>query len=699
MSATKTITRRDFIKVVSAGGAGLVLAFRLPWEEPDLLAIAQAKPFVPNAWLKIDPQGLVTITVAKSEMGQGVRTSLPMIVAEELEADWTKVKIEQAPAHPDKYGSQGTGGSTSVRRSWDMLRKAGATAREMLIAAAAQQWRVERVSCTAKNGMVLHNASGKKVGYGELAEAAARIPVPESPPLKDPKDFRIIGKRTPRLDTPAKVNGTALFGIDVKVPNMLYATVARSPVFGGKVRSFDASKAKSITGVKDVIQFDGGIAVLANSTWAAIQGREALSITWDEGLFAKQSSESIWKSFEEAAQLEGTTEMKEGDVTAAMAKAARKVGAVYRAPFVAHATMEPMNCLADVRSDYCEVWAPTQTPQRAQSEAASILGLPVTKVRVNVTLLGGGFGRRLEADYVTEAVKLSRLAGAPVKVIWTREDDMQHDFYRPATYNVLTAGLDKDGWPIAWTHRIVGLNSKGLVVGGSTPPYSIPNLLIDYHIKEMPMPIGAWRSVGYSQNGFVIESFIDELAATAKIDPLKYRRRLLDKNPRLKAALELAASKAGWGRKLPEGRGMGIAAVQSFGSSVAHVVEVSVKKDGQVRVHRVVSAVECGPVVNPDTIEAQIESAIVYGLSAALKDEITIENGRVKQGNFDDYDILHIGEMPKVEVHIVPSKEVLGGIGEPGLPPIAPAVCNAIFAATGKRLRRLPVRSEDLRKA
>ncbi len=698
MNITRTLTRRDFIKVVSTGGTGLVLAFYLPSaRDLDALSLEPAEEFVPNAWLKIDPQGNVTITVARSEMGQGVRTSLPMIVAEELEADWTKVRIEQAPAHPDKYGSQATGGSTSVRRSWDMLRKAGATAREMLIAAAAQQWSVERASCSARNGMVFHDASGKKARYGELVQAAAKMPVPENPPLKDPNDFRVIGTRTPRLDTPQKVNGTAVFGIDVKVPKMLYATVARSPVFGGKVMSFDASKAKSVAGVRDVIPFDGGIAILASSTWAAIQGREALSATWDEGPHAKQNSEGIWKMFEEAAQLEGATEKKEGDVIAALATAVKKVGAVYRAPFVAHATMEPMNCLADVRSDYCEIWAPSQTPQRAQSEAASVLGLPIDKVRVNVTLMGGGFGRRLEADYVTEAVKISKAAGVPVMVVWTREDDMQHDFYRPATYNVLTAGLDKEGWPIAWTHRIVGPSSKGLVVGGSAPPYSIPNLLIDYHIKETGVPIGAWRSVGYSQNTFVIESFIDELAHAAGKDPAEYRRQLLDKSPRLKAALDLALFKSEWGKKLPPGMGRGVAAVQGFGSSVAHVAEVSVSKEGEVRVLRVVSAVECGPVVNPDTIEAQIESAIVYGLSAALKDEITIAKGRVKQSNFDDYGILHIDEMPKVEVHIVPSKEPLGGIGEPGVPPIAPAVCNAIFAATGKRIRKLPIRPEDLR--
>ncbi|MEK6572423.1 MAG: molybdopterin cofactor-binding domain-containing protein, partial [Bacteroidota bacterium] len=542
MSTTSAITRRDFIKVTSTAGAGLVLSFYLPSaRELDVLAFEPAERFEPNAWLVIDKTGAVTITVAKSEMGQGVRTSLPMIVADELEAYWTKVRIEQAPAHPDKYGSQGTGGSSSVRRSWDMLRKAGATAREMLIAAAAQEWGVEKTSCYANESMVIHKSSVKKVPYGELVDAAAKLPVPADPPLKDSKDFRIIGQRLPRLDTKEKVNGSATFGLDVKVPDMLYATIARSPVFGGKVARLDAAKANNVAGVRHVVQIDEGVAVVANSTWSAIQGREALSITWDEGQYAHQSSDTIWKMFEESAKQPGTVERSDGDAKTALITAAKKIEAVYMAPFVAHATMEPMNCVADVKSDRCEIWAPTQTAQLAQSEAAKILGLPLDKVRVNVTLMGGGFGRRLQADYVVEAVKVSKAVGAPVKVVWTREDDMQHDHYRPATYNVLSAGLDKDGWPVAWTHCIVGPSSRGSVVGGSTPPYSIPNVHIDFHIKETGVPIGAWRSVGASQNGFVIESFIDELALAAGKDPFEFRLRLLEKSPRLRRALELAA--------------------------------------------------------------------------------------------------------------------------------------------------------------
>ncbi len=696
MSLTSTISRRDFIKVTSAAGAGLVISIYLPSSRAlGALAAEPVEQFAPDAWIAIDKTGTVTITVAKSEMGQGVRTSLPMIVADELEADWPKVRIEQAPAHPDKYGSQGTGGSSSVRRSWDMLRKAGATGREMLIAAAAKEWHVEKSTCYAKDGIVIHKPSGKKLSYGDLAEAAAKMPAPDNPPLKDLKNFHIIGKRIPRLDTPEKVDGSAMFGIDVKVPGMLYAAIARSPVFGGKVAKLDATKAKSV-GVRDVVQFDGGVAVLANSTWSAIQGRDALSIIWDEGEYVNQSSAAIWKMFEESAKQEGAVERNDGDAKTALANAARKIEAVYTAPFVAHVTMEPMNCLADVRIDRCEIWAPSQTPQRAQSEAAKILGLPAEKVKVNVTIMGGGFGRRLEADYVVEAVKLSKAIGAPVKVVWTREDDMQHDFYRPATYNILRAGLYKNGWPIAWMHRIVGASSRGLVVWGASPLYAIPNVYIDFHIKETGVPIGAWRSVGHSQNAFVVESFIDEIAHAAKKDPYEYRRTLLSNSPRLKRALEMAATKAGWGKRLPKGMGRGIACVEGFGSSVAEVAEVSVDNDGKLRVHRVVAAVDCGPIVNPNTIEAQIESAIVYGLSAALKDEITIENGRVKQGNFDSYEVLRFNEMPKVEVHIVPSTEAMGGIGEPGVPPIAPAVANAIFAAIGKRIRRLPIRAEDL---
>jgi isoquinoline 1-oxidoreductase beta subunit len=694
MSSSTTLTRRDFIKISAVAGTGLVLAFYLPSKDE----VLEEAAFIPNAWLKIDTDGTVTVTVARSEMGQGVWTSMPMIVAEELDADWSKIQIVQADAHPSKYGSMSTGGSFSVRGSWQTLRTAGATAREMLLTAAAQTWGVNKSTCRAEQGAVFQS-SGKKMSYGELAEAAGKVPVPAEVPLKDPKDFKILGKPMRKLDTPLKVDGSAKFGIDIRVPGMLFASIEKSPVFGGKVVTFDATKAKAVPGVRDVIQLDVGIAVVADSTWAAFEGRKALTITWDEGRYSNQSSAAIWKSFEEASKSRGSTENYEGDAETSFDAAPTKVEAAYYAPLIAHAPMEPMNCVADVRADRCEIWAPTQSPQGAQNEAVRILGLPIDKVTVHVTLIGGAFGRRLQSDYVSEAVKVSKAAGAPVQVVWTREDDMRHDWYRPCTYNVFKAGLDKDGWPIAWLHRIVGPSSRGLVVGGSTPPYAIPNFQIESHILETGVPIGAWRSVGPSQNGYVIESFIDELAHAAKKDPFEYRRRLLSKSPRLRRALEVAAEKAAWDKRLPAGHGVGIAAVESFGSSVAEVVEASVDDKGAVQIHRIVAAVDCGPIVNPNTLAAQVEGGIVYSLSSVLKDEITIDKGRVVQGNFDDYRILTIDEMPKVEVHIIPSTEAVGGIGEPGLPPVAPALCNAIFAATGKRIRRLPIKREDLKKS
>lgn len=695
MNIPTTLSRRDFIKVSGTAGAGLLLAFYLPSKAGIGEPSTEAAEFAPNAWLRIDKDGSITITVARSEMGQGVLTSMPMIVAEELEASWKDIRVEQALSHPTKYGSMQTGGSFSVRGSWQTLRNAGAAARELLIAAAARTWGVDPGTCRAENSTVVHT-SGKKLAYGELASKAATMAVPTSLRLKEPKDFKILGKRFKKLDTPSKVNGSAKFGIDIRVPGMLFASVERCPVFGGKAASFDAAKAKSLPGVRDVVQIDSGIAVVATSTWSAFEGRKALSVRWDEGPFASQNSAAIWKSLEDAARTMGSVDDYAGDPESAITTAAKKIEAVYNAPLIAHATMEPMNCLADVRSDRCEIWAPTQSAQQVQNEAARILNLPIDKVKVNVTLLGGGFGRRLQTDYSADAVRVSKAVGVPVSVVWTREDDMTHDWYRPCTYNVLKAGLDKDGWPVAWMHRIAGPGSRGLVTGGSTPPYRIPNFRVDSHIKDVGVPIGAWRSVGPSQNGFVVESFVDELAHAAGKDPFAYRQHLLAGSARLRRALELAAEKSGWGKPLPPGVGRGIAAVESFGSAVAEVFEVSVDKNGKIKIHRIVVAVDCGPVVNPDTLEAQVEGGIVYSLSSILKDEITVAKGRVEQDNFDTYRILTIDEMPKVETHIIPSTEPVGGIGEPGLPPVAPALCNAIFAATGKRIRRLPIKPGDL---
>jgi len=694
--------RRDFLQVTGTIGAGLVIGFRIP----NRRGVA---PFAPNAWLRIGSDDSVLVIVDRSEMGQGVTTSLPMLLAEELEADWTKIRFEFAPA--DKayinplFGLQGTGGSSSVRAAWKPLREAGARARSVLIAAAAQTWGVEPMSCRAEAGAVIHAPSNRRLTYGALAQRAAALPIPAEVQLKDPKDWHLAGKPTKRLDTRFKVNGTAQFGIDVRVPGMLTAVVARSPVFGGKVRSFDATAAKAIPGVRHVVQISSGVAVVGDGYWPAKQGRDALKVSWDEGPVAQVSSASISSLFAQRATQDGAVARHDGDAVAALAGAAQRVEAVYEMPFLAHATMEPMNCTAHVRADGVDIWAPTQFQTGVQMIGGQIGGLAPEKVAVHTTYLGGGFGRRFELDFIMEALETSKAAGAPVKVIWSREDDIQHAQYRPANYHQLRAGLDTSGRPVAWTHRIVapsimarmfpqtvknGLDGEA-VEGGVGLPYAVPNVHVDYQLTDTGIPVGFWRSVNNSFNAFAVEGFIDELAAAAKQDPYEYRRTLLANAPRDRGVLELAATKAGWGTPLPAGRARGIAVYKSFESFAAQVAEVSVSPAGDVRVHRVVCAIDCGMHVNPSTIEAQMQSGIVFGLTAALKGAITIENGRVMQSNFHDYQMLRIAEMPVVEVHIVPSNEAPGGVGEPGTPPIAPAVCNAIFAATGKRIRRLPI--------
>jgi len=715
MSPAGTLDRREFLKKSAAGGTALVIGFYLPSKYEALAAGPPSEPASLNAWVRIAPNDTVTLMIDKSEMGQGVVTSLAMLLAEELELDWKKIKTEFAPAAPayfnPLFGVQGTGGSTSVRASWGPLTKAGAAAREMLIAAAAQQWYVDPSACRAENGAVVHTATNKRLNYGALVEEAAKLAVPANPALKGPKNYKYIGKPVKRLDTPAKSNGKAGFGIDVRLPNMQYAVVARCPVFGGKVKSFDATKAKAVRGVKQVLQISSGVAVVADNTWSAMEGRRALQIEWDEGPNASVSSESIRKLYLENAEKTGAIARKDGDVETALAGAAKKVEAGYEVPFLAHATMEPMNCAADVRTDGCDIYAPTQFQTFNQNTGAKLTGLKPEQVRVHTTFLGGGFGRRAEQDFVAEAVEISKASGAPVQVTWSREDDMQHDFYRPAAYTKLTGGLDSDGWPVAWKSRIVspsimsrffpGSVKNGIdessVEGQANSKYAIPNFLVEYVLTETGVPVGFWRSVGNSQNGYITECFTEELAKAAGKDSFEFRRKLLANAPRHRGVLELAAEKAGWGKPLPAGQTRGIAVVESFGSFVAEVAEVSVnRKSGEVRVHRVVCAVDCGRHVNPDIIAAQMEGGIVYGLTAALKGQITIAKGRVEQSNFNDYEMLRINEMPKVEVHIVPSNEAPGGCGEPGTPPIAPAVCNAIFAATGKPIRRLPIRAEDL---
>jgi isoquinoline 1-oxidoreductase subunit beta len=706
------LSRRALLKAGVGIAAGLTIGWDLPRGPRGVRSAGTA--FAPNAWLRIDADGRVTIVNSQSEMGQGTLTSMAMIIAEELDADWSRVRVEQSGADPayGRGGDQITAGSASIRGYLTTWRRAGAAAREMLVAAAAREWGVPAGELRAERGAVYHDATGRRLTYGELADKAATLPVPQNPRLKTPEQFTLIGTRVPRLDTPDKVTGRAIYGLDVSVSGMLVATVARCPVFGGKLASFDATRAKAVPGVRHVVPIVSGVAVVADGYWAARRGREALTVKWNEGANARVGSAGIRQAFADAAKQPGVVARRDGDATRALAAARRVVEAVYEAPFLAHATMEPQNCTAHVRPDGCDVWAPTQAQTWAQDEAMRITGLPREKVRVHTTYLGGGFGRRGEVDYVIEAVELAKAVKAPVKVVWSREDDIQHDFYRPASHNVLRAALGPDGAPTAWLHRIV---SPGIVAqrsrmwlrrvdgtaveGAANQPYAIPNVQVEWTHKDLGIPVGYWRSVGASLNAFVVESFVDELAHAAGKDPLEYRRDLLRRSARHRGVLELAAARAGWDTPAPAGRHRGIAVAFSYGSWAAQVAEVSVGDDGRVRVHRVVCAIDCGLAINPDQIRAQMEGGIVWGLSAAVHGEITVAGGRVQQSNFHDYRVLRIDEMPVVEVHIVPSAEAPGGVGEPGVPPIAPAVCNAIFAATGKRVRRLPIRADELRKA
>jgi isoquinoline 1-oxidoreductase subunit beta len=698
MTAPARFGRRRFLQATALGGAGLWLAIHFP-------AVARAAEpgppaLEPNAWLRIDPKGVVTVYVAKAEMGQGVLTSMAMLVAEELEADWRTVRVVQADALP-KYGPMGTGGSRSVRGSYLPLRQAGAAARELLVTAAAQKWKVERAGCRAEQGSVVHRPSGRRVGYGALVAAASRLEVPKEPPLKDAKDFQLIGKRVARLDTPDKTTGRAVFGLDVRRPGLRHAVVARPPVLGGKVIGFDKKKALAVPGVEQVVEVPSGVAVVARTTWAAIGGREALKATFQAGPNGALDQAAIAALLAKAPVGESPVRL-EGDLAKALEGAVARAEASYELPLLAHATMEPMNCTAHVKGRTVEIWAPTQAPAMALSALQKAMGFAPEQVTLHTTFLGGGFGRRAMPDFVVEAAQVSKAAGVPVQVTWTREDDMRHDFYRPPGRNQLTGAIDAGGRLAAW-HHVVRAPSVAQQLFGSASrndhpdtaegavgfPYQATAIKVECAVPELGVPLGWWRSVYASQNAFPEECFIDELAALAHADPLAFRLEHLRSGNRLRGALELAATKAAWGTPLPAGRARGIACHASFGSYVAEVAEVSVEK-GKVRVHRVTCAVDCGVVVNPDTVEAQLEGAVVYGLSAALRGEITVKDGAVVQGNFDDYEPLRMSEMPAVSAHIVPSTEPPGGIGEPGLPPLAPAVGNAIFALTGKRLRRLP---------
>jgi isoquinoline 1-oxidoreductase beta subunit len=708
MTPTIKLNRRNFLRAGAASAAGLWIGFYLP-ERSKLDAQFGGPPAssAPNAYIHIGADDSVTFIIAKGEMGQGTVTSLSQLLAEELECDWKTVRTEFAPVDAKLYGGfQGTVGSSSVRSSWGPLRQAGASAREMLVQAAAQKWGVDKSPCRAQDGAVVNTATNARLSYGSLAEAAGKLPVPQNVALKDPKQFQIIGKPVKRLDTPGKVNGSATFGIDVRVPGMLYAVVQRCPVFRGKAASFDASKAKAVPGVKNVVQISSGVAVVATDTWTAMQGRRALKVSWDEGPNASVNTPGISRLFAELVQKPGATARKEGDAEAGMAGAAKKVEAVYEVPFLAHATMEPLNCVARVRADSCEVWAATQMATLTRDTAVKVTGLKPEQVQVHSMLMGGGFGRRGGSDFVSDAVEVSKAIGAPVKVTWSREDDMQHDTYRPASHASFAGGLDAAGWPVAWTTKIACPSFGGLrngvdgsaVQGLADLVYGIPNILVDYRVAETGIPVFYWRSVGYSQNTWFAESFLDELAAAGGKDPVELRRRLLTggKYPRLLNVLNIAAERAGWGNPLPAGRARGVALANNVGSFNAQIAEISVDRQGKVRVHRMVCAMDCGQVVNPAIVTQQIQGAMVYGLTAALKGGITIDRGRVQQANFNQYDVLRMDEMPVVEVHIVPSSAPPSGIGEAGLPAAAPAVTNAIFAATGKRIRRLPINPQEL---
>jgi isoquinoline 1-oxidoreductase beta subunit len=730
--------RRDFLRVSAALGGGLLVAFHWPARALAGAAVGSvagaagaaagaagaagagagaAAEFAPNAFVRIATDGRVTVIVNKAEMGQGVSTSLCMLLAEELDADWTRVGFEFAPvdpvyAHPG-FGIQMTGGSTSTLGMSEPMRRAGAAARALLVAAAAQRWGVSADACRTENGAVLHAADGRRAGYGELADAAAELEPPADVPLKDPKDFRIVGTPTHRLDTPDKVAGRALFGMDVRLPGMLTALVAHPPVFGGTVNSLEIEAARAVPGVRAVVNVGSGVAVIAEGFWAAKRGRDALQVDWHLPAASRVSSDELRAQFRQTARAPGMVAREEGDVQAALAAAARTLEADYEVPYLAHAALEPLNCTVDLRAGAMDLWIGTQFQTVDHAAAATAAGLPPDTVRLHSTYLGGGFGRRANpvADYVVEAVKVARAAGAPVQLIWTREDDMRGGFYRPMFHSRMRGGLDAAGEITAWTHTIVGQSimagtpfaafavKNGIdgtsVEGAEDVPYAVPNLRVDLHTVKTPVPVLWWRSVGHSHTAFVVESFLDELAHAAGQDPLALRRTLLAGKPRHLGVLELAAARAGWGTPPPAGRARGLAVHHSFGSFVAMVAEVGLEQ-GRPRVHRVTVAVDCGRTVNPDTVRAQMEGAVGFALTAALFGEITLSDGRVQQSNFHDYKLLRVHEMPAVDVHIVESTEPSSGVGEPGVPPLAPAVGNALFALTGRRVRRLPIRAEDM---
>jgi isoquinoline 1-oxidoreductase subunit beta len=710
------LSRRRLLQVGATVGGGLILSLSLPLADGGAEA---ADAFTPNAFICIDGDGQIVLTMPYVEMGQGTYTAIPMLFAEELEVELKQVRLEHAPPNEKLYanpllGVQATGNSNAIRGAWQPLRQAAAIARTMLVSAAAKRWTVDPASCRAQSGAVLHPPSGRKIHYGELAADAARLPVPETVELKRPAEFKLIGKPAKRLDASVKVDGTAIFGIDVRPPGVKIATLIQSPVFGGRVRTIEDAAAKAVNGVRQIVRLDDAVAVVADHMGAAKKGLAALVVEWDDGPHATLSVDDIAAELEAATHNSGPVAQNIGNVDKAFTNAVIKIEATYQVPFLAHAAMEPMNCTVHVRSDRCEVWVGSQALARAQAAAAKTTGLSLDQVVVHNHLIGGGFGRRLDVDGVTRAVQIAMHVDGPVKVVWTREEDIQHDMYRPYWFDRISAGLDEKGKPVAWNHRYAGSSviarwlppafKNGLdpdsTEGAINMAYALPNMHVEYlRVEPAGIPTAFWRSVGPSHNVFVTESFMDELAVAAKQDPIAYRRTLLDRSPRAKAVLELAAAKAGWAKPLSERVGRGVSLQFVFGTYMAQVAEVEVAKNGAVRVRRVVCAVDCGTVVNPDTVRAQIQGAIIFGITAALYGEITLKNGRVEQTNFDTYQMLRVNEAPTIEVHIIDSTEPPGGMGECGTSAIVPAVTNAVFAATGKRLRKLPVDTAVLKQS
>lgn len=721
MSTLVNMSRRAFLK----GAGGLCLAVYL---KPVLAAAEAGRPFEPNAFVRIAPDDTVTIIAKHLEMGQGTYTGLATLLAEELDAAWSQIRVEGAPADVRRYanllwGAQGTGGSTAMANSFEQMRRAGAAARHMLVAAASREWGVPAAEITVRAGVVSHKASGRQARFGELAAQAAQEPVPEPEDirLKDPRDFVYIGRHVPRKDSRDKITGRALFTADVQLPGMLTALVAHPPRFGARLKSFDATAARAVPGVVDVVAIPQGVAVLGRDFWSAKRGRDALRVEWDESRAFRGSTAEMLEHYRNLARSPGVVARREGDAEKALGRAAKRLTAEFEFPYLAHAAMEPLNCVVRLGPDGCEIWNGEQMQTGDQQAVARVLGIAPEKVQLHMLYAGGSFGRRANphADYLIEAVSIARAIGgrAPVKMIWTREDDLRAGYYRPLFYHRIAAGLDAQGMPVAWQHRLVGQSiaagtpMEGAMVkngidamsveGAANLPYAIPNLLVDLHSPRYPVPVQWWRSVGSTHTAFATEVFIDELAHAAGMDPVAYRLRLLAGHPRHQAVLRLAAEKAGWGTPLAAQpglrRGRGVAVHESFGSVVAEVAEVSVQADGRFRVERVVCAVDCGIAINPDIVRAQMEGGIGFALSAALFSAVTLKDGLVEQSNFHDYPLLTIADMPRVEVHILPSSANPSGVGEPGVPPLAPAVANALFAATGKRLRRLPFDTQSLR--